>query len=307
MKAAVIGIGNKGWRGGVDGPYMLGQTHVGAILETPGLKLVAVADIDVDLLQSFSDWGLTTLNGDRVEAFTDYQDMMYTKPDIVAVVTPPNTHAQIAKNLMRYDFVKCIVLEKPACTYGPAGRKEGMNLLNMQREFGTPIIVNHSRRYMANWKEFIQKAKKLTPKYAVGFCNGDPMDAGVHMFDLFNWLNTKHVYVGGLFDVCGKYKPYIVFDVMVYCEDGVVAMMNNGHTLIEVPIGKGTYRDLQEAIWDEAKTGFHFDQMELEKGMGKMYQVALVLAEGKRKRPTCSLKDGVRAVWAAGEYGLRRD
>ena len=296
MKVATIGIGNKGFLGGVLGPYTPMQTHVGAIEATPGLELVAVADVDVEKLTAFKE------ARPDVSAFTDYEDMMYTKPDIVAVVTPPSTHAQIAKNLMRYDSVKCIVLEKPACVY----ETEGASLLKMQKEFGTPVIVNHSRRYMYNWQAFIKAVKEASPvRHAIGVCNGEPLDAGVHMFDLFNWINAPmHTYVDLYEEKLGKYRPYLVFDLIAYCEKGVIAMMNNGYTLISVPTGKRAYRDLNEALWDEAETNFFFNQVELETAMVAMYKEALTIAEGKRKKPTCSLKDGVKAVGMANRHCL---
>ena len=275
---------------------------MGAILKHSGLELVAVADIYRKLLQDFSDWNLTMNEDAPIAVYEDYQQMMYEKPNIVIIATPPVTHAQIAKNVMRYESVDCIVLEKPACETAP----EGAMLLAAQKEYGVPVIVNHSRRYMDNWGAFVAKVEAEKPTLrAIGICNGDPLDAGVHMFDLFNWIKPKRFEYIDMYDKdLGKYRPYLIFDLLTFNEFGMMAIVNNGHTIIEAPRGTRAYRDLDEILWDEAFTTFHYDQVELEKAMLKMYGEAADLATGRRKKPACSLKDGVKAVEMALKHKL---
>lgn len=300
MKAVTIGIGRKGWIGWHHELYPKELTHVGAILETEGLELVAVADLDEFCLAEFEDLMPS------IPTFTDYGKMLSdVKPDVVTIATPVDTHMKICRNVMRYDSVKAILLEKPvASTVEQAER-----ILMSQRQFKIPIVVNHTRRWHPAWKRAKKEIFLMGGAFhLVGFCNGDPVDAGVHMADLFNGLGTKstrHTYVNLFDEHLGKYYPYILFELHAFCAQGRVKVEMNGQYVSKAQRYQPSYyKDLGEADafytlrqgrGSHGSKRFDYVKSNVKAQLACMAEVR-DLALGKRKRPTCSLRDGFKAL-----------
>lgn len=312
MKAAVIGIGNKGFSGWNLGLYPKELTHVGALLETRNVELVAVADTKGATQERFAEWArrAITVFGHRgpPSVYYDYEKMLTeAKPDIVTIATPVETHMSICRNAMRYDSVKAILLEKPIAST----LEEAEKILKSQREFNVPIVVNHTRRWHLAWKLAYKKIRELGHAFIiVGYCNGEPLDAGIHMFDLFNWLGPRaaETYVDLYDPTLGKYQPYLVFEVHAFCPGGRVWIENNGETVNWGILRESSrYRDLKELRRYSTPKGckhgmpltrcFNPFACDINAQLGVMAEVR-DLALGKRKKPTCSARDGYEALLA---------
>ena len=297
LNAAVIGIGRKGFRGAfIEGLYKPELTHVGAVLKTQGLNLVAVCDKEQARLNEFDPWMKLRSEGPLdVAQYIDYQDMMnQMKPDVVSIATPVETHAGNARNVMRFGCVKAILLEKPIAE----SVDKAKSIVDDSKNFNVPVIINHTRRWQAAWKSAAYRIRNLGGAYhIVGRCNGETLDAGVHMTDLFRWLGpkAKHTYVDLYDPGLGKYQPYLLFELEAYCPKGLVRVSGNGQSVSEArPEETKRYRDLKELRW----WGCGFKDFPDDMGAATLKAFAELrdLVLGKRKRPTCSSEDGLKAL-----------
>jgi predicted dehydrogenase/nucleoside-diphosphate-sugar epimerase len=94
LKVALIGCGK------------MGLHHAKAIEMQQNAKLVAVADPAVDVTK------LESIVGDKVAVFDSAQEMLKAvSPDVVHIVTPHNTHVDLAKLALEHDAH--IYVEKP--------------------------------------------------------------------------------------------------------------------------------------------------------------------------------------------------
>lgn len=320
-RVAVIGIGGKGWSGwALKGMLPQEMTHVGAILKTPGLELAAVADIDEGLTSKYSAW-MSRANEfidwwnkwehdhgsdkhvETISVYADYEKMLTeVKPDAVIICTPPATHMKIARNVVRYDGVKAVLLEKPVATT----LDDAERVLETYRAFNIPCIVNHSRRWHLAWRCAAHIAKSWRPYHLIGTCNGDPVDAGTHMADLFNMIGPKaeHTYVNAYKPKLGKYQPYLLFELQALCEKGLIEVRGNGVDVYAYPSKEtGKYRDLKEPDYSEPQIfNYPYEGFNNAAMMGCLIELRDA-AEGRRKKLTSSLEDGVKALRLVKEWG----
>jgi myo-inositol 2-dehydrogenase/D-chiro-inositol 1-dehydrogenase len=99
FRVAYIGVGNRGG-------YTMRQ-----LMKVPGVKVVAVSDLDPERMKVATDY-IKSQGGDAA-AFADYRKMLESRKDIDAVViaTPVDTHKNIA--IATLELGKHVYLEKP--------------------------------------------------------------------------------------------------------------------------------------------------------------------------------------------------
>lgn len=118
---------------GVIGAGYLGRLHAKVYSSLEGVELCAVADID----RARAEEAAGVFGG---EVFSDYRQML-SLVDAVSVVTPTDTHFEIAKECLGVG--KDILLEKPMCsTVGQADE-----LIERVRKTGRILQVGHIERY----------------------------------------------------------------------------------------------------------------------------------------------------------------
>ena len=96
LRAVIVGCGRMG--GTIDDeverytPIVLPYSHAATYAATPGVELVAIADLDADRLERFgARWDIPA-----ERRYADYRQMIEReKPDIVSVTTPATRHAEI--------------------------------------------------------------------------------------------------------------------------------------------------------------------------------------------------------------------
>jgi myo-inositol 2-dehydrogenase/D-chiro-inositol 1-dehydrogenase len=99
FRVAYIGVGNRG-------SYTMRQ-----LMKVPGVKVVAVSDLDPERMKAAIDY--VQSQGGQAAGFADYRKMLESRKDIDAVViaTPVDTHKNIA--IAALELGKHVYLEKP--------------------------------------------------------------------------------------------------------------------------------------------------------------------------------------------------
>jgi predicted dehydrogenase len=117
-------------------------THAQAIAETPGVTLSACCDTDLRKAKGFSvQWG-----GASVDSI---DTLLKTKPQIVVIATPDDTHATVLKDILTTEAVPpVIVVEKPLCVSSAELKK----LKTLVAASTCTVIVEHSRRFNAGFR-----------------------------------------------------------------------------------------------------------------------------------------------------------
>ena len=126
VRCAVIGYG---------GAFNMGQAHLSQ-MQDAGMTPVAVAEIDPSRLE------VATSDFPGIQTFTTVEEMLETaKPDLVAIITPHNTHADLATKCL--EAGASVVCEKPmAITLEECDR-----MIAIAREKDLLLSVYHNRHW----------------------------------------------------------------------------------------------------------------------------------------------------------------
>lgn len=144
IRVAVIGFNGRG--GG----------HIKSLEEIPGVRIVALCDVDNNVLQK----GLASQakKGNTVTAYTDYRKLMLDpEVDAVTIATPNHTHTLIAMTAMKHG--KHVYVEKPVCH----NIWEGRQLVNAAEKVAKRgIVVQHGmqRRSSPGWQQAMDWVKE---------------------------------------------------------------------------------------------------------------------------------------------------
>jgi predicted dehydrogenase len=132
IRCGVIGYG---------AAFSMGRNHVKWMASTPGLKPVAVCDVDASRLADASK----DLPG--AQTFTSVATMLRkSEVELVAIVTPHNTHAPLAVQCL--DAGRHVIVEKPMCiTVAEADR-----MIDAARRNQRMLSVFHNRRWDGDFK-----------------------------------------------------------------------------------------------------------------------------------------------------------
>ena len=124
MRAGVIGLGS------------MGKNHVRNYFEIDDIDFIAVADIDKNRVDKM----LNMYNGNekkRIEGYTDYTELLNKNLDLVSIVTPTTTHANIAIDFCN-NGVHCLV-EKPISYDIISGKK----VIDAAEKNNVKLMVGH--------------------------------------------------------------------------------------------------------------------------------------------------------------------
>jgi len=121
MKLAVVGVGH------------LGRHHARILASTPGVELVAVADIN-------SARGAAIAAEHHTRAVTDWRELL-TEVDAVTIAAPTEAHVGIASGFLEHGVH--VLIEKPmTSTTADADR-----LLQLAQASGAVLAVGHTERF----------------------------------------------------------------------------------------------------------------------------------------------------------------
>ena len=218
-RAVIIGCGKIGSEFGDDPQIKDISTHAGAYEQCPDTELVAVCDKEREKSEICKEkWHIP-------DCYTDYKKMIFdTKPDIVSVCTPDQTHFEIIQTLLTSSDVKAILAEKPlALTV-----EDAELLANLAKKKGVVLAVNYSRRYA---EKFCELKKHLHPdifgriQTINGYYTKGTVHNGTHWFDLARFLIGDFKRVKG-FDNRGEKNEDPTFDAYAEFTNGANAYLH---------------------------------------------------------------------------------
>jgi predicted dehydrogenase len=248
MKAAVVGLGRVGFEfSQVYARDLQPASHLGCQIQLYGISNVAACDINPHRL-------LKAKRYFRLEhCFRSVERLMSKfQPELVAIATPTNTHAEIVEHIAQYSCVKTIFLEKPLAT----SIAEGEQILKACRSIR--LVVNFTRRWSTVYRRAKQLVASIEPVLSViGTHPGPLLRTGTHMLDLFNFLLSHDPVVVQAFGtvhkseymkqtddwningvvtyphveavlLSGPERPYVLFELDIHGEKGRITVTDNG-------------------------------------------------------------------------------
>ncbi len=199
-RAAIVGLGRIAWRLEDDELREKPATHAGAILSEPHLRLSAGADLDPQAREDFHQRF-------KIPVFSTLKDMLRAiQPQLLVIATPPDSHKKLLQ-LGVSALVPVIVCEKPLCM-------PGENLTPILRDAekkNLKILVNHERRYSADWraaKELILNTRLGTPLgfHAKIFMGRTRHPSGVLLWDGTHMLDALRFLFPGPWKILKKWE-----------------------------------------------------------------------------------------------------
>lgn len=185
FRGAVIGYG---------GAYNMGKTH-GENMNRVGITFTAACDLDETRMeQARKDFpGLRT--------YTDVKDLLKQEDiDLVTVITPHNTHAELAEQVIRSG--KHCILEKPMCIHADDAEK----LVQLAKEKGVMLSVYHNRR----WDGWYLTVKELMEQGKLGEIFHVEMFMGGYNPPKNWWRDNKEISGGAFYDWGAHYIDYLL-------------------------------------------------------------------------------------------------
>ena len=196
-----------------------------AYRQSEGVKVVAIAEIVADRLQTFGDtWGIPG-------RYTDYQTMLEREAlDIVSVCTPPHAHCA-ATVAAAQAAVRGIFCEKPMAM----NLAEADQMLAACARAGPRLQIDHVYRFERNFRQM----KKLVEERAIGDlitisgkCVGPPRNPqrydGQYRLNGGGWLMAQGTHLFDLFRVYAGDPVWCVADVKRWRPDVDIEDAANG-------------------------------------------------------------------------------
>ena len=144
IRVAVIGFNGRG------------AGHIKSLQEIPGVRIVALCDVDNNVLQRGVE--AQGKKNNTVTAYTDYRKLVLDpEVDAVTIATPNHTHTLIAMTAMAAG--KHVYVEKPVCH----NIWEGRQLVNAANKVAAKgLIVQHGmqRRSSPGWQQAMDWVKE---------------------------------------------------------------------------------------------------------------------------------------------------
>ena len=280
---AVIGIGRIGYECEKDVLRDKPASHVGACLACPEVNFVGVADVDGAKLEAFK------AEHPRVAVYRSYRELMEKeKPQVVSVCTPVKSHAQILYDLVEYDFLRLIFMEKPLAHNVDAAKE----MVKVCKENNIILMVNHTRR----WSPTYRKVKEIVDSKVygdlvrvVGYASREKdIQGNIHMFDLLSYLtdNNRDVWI---YIDCPV--NYLIFELQIILSNGKIQVLHNGRQVIVYEKKPSLhYTGINELVASETLQPYSFSE-----AMKNAVQ-NIVNCVKEKEKPYCDGNDGLRAL-----------
>lgn len=137
IKTVVVGCGNAGR-----------DDHIPALERHPKTEIIAVADKDESQLEE------TIADLDGVKGYTDIEELFEeTAPDSVHICTPPQTHLQIAKQVLTNGVP--VLIEKPVAMH----TGEVQELIEAAEDAETVVSVIHNQLFRPAVRRALQRVE----------------------------------------------------------------------------------------------------------------------------------------------------
>lgn len=189
-RAGIVGCGRIGCTFDDEPSRGYVSTHAGAYTRTPGVDLVALADIDEKRLRHCADsFGVPG-------QYPGYAEMLgEEKLDVLSVCTWNDTHLEIVRAAVE-SGVRGVFCEKPIADSLDAADE----MIRLCAEWGVTLLINHQRRFDPMYQEVaallksggLGRVQQATSYYTAGVAN-----TGSHLFDLLRFYLGDALWVRG--------------------------------------------------------------------------------------------------------------
>ena len=185
ISAAVIGLGNIGFKFDLDPLRTYTWSHVSAYTKCGKTKLVGVVEVDQTNVKLFRQ------HRDDVPVFSSIKQLMENvTPEVISVCTPTDTHYDILNALLEYPFLKGIFCEKPFVS----STDEAREIIHSCKKQNIVIAVNHIRRWDSAYiyaRKMIEDGKIGQVKAIHGLYSGKLFNIGTHLLDTIRMLSNE--------------------------------------------------------------------------------------------------------------------
>ncbi|GAA3401759.1 Gfo/Idh/MocA family protein [Paenibacillus hodogayensis] len=184
-KSAVIGYG---------GAYNMGMAHARQMMEA-GFEFAAACDLDPARAEQASQ------DFPGIRTYTDVAELLAQDDlDLVTVITPHNTHAELAKRILASG--KHCIVEKPMCIHA----EEADELVRLAAQKGLMLSVYHNRR----WDDWFLTLQDLIGKGVLGDIFHVEMFFGSYQRPRDWWRSDKQLSGGAFYDWGAHYVDWLL-------------------------------------------------------------------------------------------------
>jgi scyllo-inositol 2-dehydrogenase (NADP+) len=259
-KAAEIRCGILGY----GGAFNMGRSHAGWIDAQPGLRTVAMCDVDPARVAMAKD-ELPALEG----YYTDADELLaHESLDLVVVILPHYLHAPLALKCLQAG--KHVILEKPMCVT----LDEADALIEGVRQGDLMLSVFHNRRWDGDYRTIQQ----LIARGAIGEVFHIEAGIGGYGHPGFWWRSDKAVSGGVLYDWGAHFVDW---------------MLN----LVPSPVGQ-VMGDLQKRVWHAVSNADHGEIIiRWENGVTGSFWTSSIAASVRPKWRILGTQGAIEAPW----------
>jgi predicted dehydrogenase len=314
ISCSIVGLGRIGSLLEDDTLREKPASHAGAIIANSHCKLLSGCDINPGRCRLFKKrW-----NCHHVFLTVD-EMIVFRKPDILHIATPPDTHKELVEKAVNAD-IPLVICEKPLTK----DIREAEEIVRLTSESKTVLIVNHERRYSLDYlhlKKIIDRKKygellSLNCRLFMG--QGHTVEEllwedGTHMIDIIRFLSGCELVVGY---TCGKMREkggeclialragdiyvvidaacnrnYIIFELDAYFRRGMVRIGNGVYE--EYKSDKSPYYEHMRSLYKRSDR--LFEKTNYFAGM-LQDAVSIFLSRGMKHKPISKGIDGYMAV-----------
>lgn len=319
IRSAIVGLGRIGSTLEDDTLREKPCTHAGVIDRNPECVLVGGCDLlEKKRIQFSRRWNCPSV-------FSTVEDMLETtKPDILHIATPPDTHKRMVEAALLWG-VKCAICEKPLSD----NRRDAYKIARIHRTSTMKILTNHERRYSADYlqtKKIIENERygRLLSINAKLSMQGTQRirsvlwNDGTHLVDIIQFITSSSLRKemihgdldsdrGTVFILCragtipvtieaGTGRNYLVFEIDIGFSSGRIRIGNGIYE--EYMSEKSPYYEkfnslkkidvtgTKNGIWPDGPTGY----------FANMLEDAVLSIRNKKREPVSSAVHGYLAL-----------
>jgi predicted dehydrogenase len=188
LRAAVIGLGQVGWRFDQETGRGSVWTHIGAYLALAAeFDVVGAYDLSANARQAFA------ARHQSIRVFSEMRQMIEeTLPDVVSICTPNAAHRMTLDAVLAAHRPRAIWCEKPLAI----SLADGKAMVNACERAQAILVVSHVRRWSPLWRRFKQRIE--SGEVGALCCLRVAMpnrfwSVGSHAADLLLWLGGPAV------------------------------------------------------------------------------------------------------------------
>lgn len=226
LKVGVVGLG------------AIGQKHVDVLRKLRHVELVAISDLNEDLLTK-------NTTGTDIVGYADYHGMLeHPGLEAVVIATPDQLHRDVTIDFLRAG--KHVLVEKPIATTV----EDGEAMVQVAKETGKKLMVGFTLRFIPHYIQaknavtsgklgvvssiFARRLNVITQAERLGGRTGVLHFLAIHDFDLLHWIigsKPVSIYSSASTSVERKYPQENETFSIINFENGVVACAHIGWNL----------------------------------------------------------------------------